>query len=47
MLKCIYRENLEDVGHCDKEAEYIYLGKSYCLEHMEIRSEDFKPQEAH
>lgn len=44
MLKCIYRQEPID-NHCDEEAEYIYLGKSYCKKHMEIRSKDFLPQE--
>ena len=41
MIKCIYR-NAERAPepHCDKEADYIYLGKSYCAEHLEVRSEE-------
>lgn len=37
-MKCIYREKITDKKHCDASAEYIYLGKSYCAKHMEIRN---------
>lgn len=38
-MKCIYRERFDEgTPHCDKKADYIYLGKSYCAEHMEVRS---------
>lgn len=38
-IKCIYRTNTIE-PHCDKEAEYIYTGKSYCAKHLEIRSKE-------
>jgi hypothetical protein len=38
MIKCIYRTNDYHGAHCGKEADYIYLGKSYCSEHLEIRA---------
>ena len=40
MIKCIYRTDIEVEQHCDKPADYIYLGKSYCAEHMEVRSKE-------
>jgi len=43
-MKCIFRKNPTD-PHCDKEAEYIYLGKSYCGEHMELRSKQFNEED--
>lgn len=38
-MKCIYRKTAA-FPRCDKEADYIYLGKSYCAEHMELRAEE-------
>jgi hypothetical protein len=41
MILCIFRENdWEEHTHCDQEAIYIYMAKSYCRKHMEIRSEE-------
>lgn len=42
MIKCIYRDFEEILPHCDKEADYIYIGKSYCAEHLEIRAAENK-----
>ena len=40
-IKCIFRGSYIQ-PHCDKPAEYIYLGKSYCKEHMELRGKEFR-----
>lgn len=40
-MKCIYRE-MQGEFHCDKAAEYIYLGKSYCSFHLAMREIDEK-----
>lgn len=29
-----------DLPHCDAQAEYIFLGKSYCAQHIKIRSDE-------
>lgn len=43
MIKCLYREDhWREQRHCDRKADYIYLGRSYCAEHTEIRSEKQK-----
>jgi hypothetical protein len=43
MIKCIYREDdWVPQTHCDKPADYIYVGKSYCATHMEIRGEELQ-----
>jgi uncharacterized cupredoxin-like copper-binding protein len=38
-MKCIYSETFKQ-PRCDKDAEYIFLGKSYCAEHLEIRANE-------
>lgn len=40
-MKCIASET-HTPPRCDKEATYIYLGKSYCDEHLEERAEQVK-----
>ena len=38
-MKCIFSTTGEP-PRCDKDAQYIYLGKSYCAVHLEIRSKE-------
>ncbi len=45
MIKCIYKAHELDREHCDRPADYIYLGKSYCFEHMEIRGNEQREKE--
>ena len=38
-MKCIFSWAQDGKPQrCDKEAEYIYLGKSYCNEHLEFHA---------
>ena len=39
-MKCIYRESFGETPHCDKKADYVFLGKSYCAEHLKIRADE-------
>ena len=40
-MKCLYKiYKDEDALRCDKLAEYVYLGKSYCKKHMEVRGKE-------
>jgi hypothetical protein len=36
-MKCIYAKTCEP-PRCNKLADYVYLGKSYCKKHVELRS---------
>jgi hypothetical protein len=43
MIKCIFTSDPEGkINRCNKEADYIYLGKSYCNEHMLLRAQNAK-----
>jgi hypothetical protein len=38
-MKCIFKGNT-NTSHCDDPADYVYLGKSYCAYHLEIRAKE-------
>ncbi len=43
MIKCVYKQDhFSAEPHCNKEVDYIFLGKSYCKEHFGVRSDEMK-----